>query len=115
MTKEKGSTNHSEPSESINPKFTAEAVAELANNLTNAWLEESKNTSLEVKVINLAANVFLNQAIILQLQEAFQVKNISFDQALATITKAVQKYTELKVTNAVQIHAISKRLEDLES
>ena len=115
MTKKKGSSTPEESAESINPKFTAEAVAELANNLTNAWLEESKNTSLEVKVNNLAANVFLNQAIILQLQEAFQVKNISFDQALATITKAVQKYTELKVTNAVQIHAISKRLEDLES
>ena len=67
-----------------------------------------------MKVNNLAANVFLNQSIILQLQEAFQVKNINFEEALATITLGAKTVDQLKVANAVQIHAISKRLEGLE-
>ena len=117
MTEKKEFPNHEEPSESIDPNFTAEAVADLANKLHDAWVEENKqkNTSLETQVWNLAANVFLNQAIILQLQEAFQVKNVNFEQALATITQAAKTVDQLKVTNAVQMHAISKRLEGLES
>ena len=115
MTKEKGSTNHSEPSESINPKFTAEAVAELANNLTNAWLEESKNTSLEVKVNNLAANVFLNQAIILQLQEAVQVREETHEMSLEGISYAAEEINQMKLRNAIQVKAFNRRLEDLES
>ena len=115
MTEKKEFPNHEEPSESISPKFTAEAVAELANKLTDAWIEESKNTSLEVKVNNLAANVFLNQAIILQLQEAIQVRHENYEKSLEGVTYAAEEINQIKLRNAIQVKAFTRRLEDLES
>jgi len=61
MTKEKGSTNHSEPSESINPKFTAEAVCDLANKNSKEELQTTTVRELCRKIAELEAKVNVQQ------------------------------------------------------
>ena len=116
MTKGKGSTNHSEPSESINPKFTAEAVCDLANRFHDHWAEENKNKniSLETQVWNLAAKVCMNKALILKLQEAASVKNSKEELLITTVRDVGRKVAELEAKVNVQQMANSVRLEKLE-
>ena len=111
MTEKKGSTNHSEPSESDNPRVTAKDIPSIEEAIFKELSVYCKTEGEQI----LAREVALNRALLFQLQEAVQVRHTNYETALATITKAVQKIQELKVTNAVQIHAISKRLEDLEN
>ena len=114
MTKEKGSTNNSEPSESINPKFTAEAVCDLANRFHDRWAEQSKTHTEEVKLWNLAAEVCMNQALILKLQEAASVKNSKEELLITTVRDVGRKVAELEAKVNVQQIANSVRLEKLE-
>ena len=115
MTKEKGATKHSEPSESINPKFTAEAVCDLANRFHDHWAEESKNQTEETKLWNLAAEVCMNQALILQLQEdALSVPKSKEELQTTTVRELCRKVAELEAKVNVQQMANSVRLEKLE-
>ena len=115
MTEKKGFPNHEEPSESINPKFTAEAVCDLANRFHDRWAEQSKTHTEEVKLWNLAAEVCMNQALILQLQEdALSVPKSKEELQTTTVRELCRKVAELEAKVNVQQMAISVRLEKLE-
>ena len=111
MTKEKGATNHSEPSESINPKITAKDIPSIEEAILKELLIYCKS---EAEVI-LAEQVALDRAVILQLQEAVDVRDANYEKALETISVAAQKIDELRATNFLQMKAVSTRLEKLES
>ena len=97
MTKEKGSTNHSGPSESIDPRLTAKDIKPIEQ----AILKELGVYCKSDGELVLAREVALNRAVIMQLQEAVAVRD--------------SNYEKLRAINAVQVKAISRRLEDLES
>ena len=115
MTEKKGFPNHEEPSESINPKFTAEAVCDLANRFHDRWAEQSKTQTEETKLWNLAAEVCMNQALILQLQEdALSVPKSKEELQTTTVRELCRKVAELEAKVNVQQMANSVRLEKLE-
>ena len=111
MTKEKGSTNHSEPSESIDPKITAKDITPIEQ----AILKELGVYCKSDGELVLAREVALNRAIILQLQEAVAVRSKQYELALKTISEAANKIAEIRAINEVQMKAVSVRLERLES
>ena len=110
MTKEKGSTNHSEPSESVDPKITAKDIKPIEE----AILKELGVYCKSDGELVLAREVALNRAIIMQLQEAVATRDRNYELALKTITEAATKISEMRATNTVQMQAISVRLERLE-
>ena len=111
MTKEKGSTNHSEPSESVDPRVTAKDIKPIEE----AILKELGVYCKSDGELVLAREVALNRAIIMQLQEAVAVRDRNYELALKTISEAANKIAEIRATNAVQMKAVSVRLERLES
>ena len=111
MTKEKGSTNHSGPSKSIDPRLTAKDIKPIEQ----AILKELGVYCKSDGELVLAREVALNRAIIMQLQEAVAVGDRNYELALKTISEAANKIAEIRATNAVHMKAISARLERLES
>ena len=113
--KEKEFSNHEEPSESINPKFTAEEVCDLANRFHDHWAEESKTHTEETKLWNLSAEVCMNKALFLQLQEdALSVPKSKEELQTTTVRELCRKVAELEAKVNVQQMANSVRLEKLE-
>ena len=110
MTKEKGSTNHSEPSESVDPKITAKDIKPIEE----AILKELGVYCTSDGELVLAREVALNRAIIMQLQEAVVVRDRNYELALKTISEAANKIAEIRAINEVQMKAVSVRLERLE-
>ena len=111
MTEKKEFPNHEEPSESISPKITASDVEAIADQVLRDLLVDCKTKG---EVI-LAKEVALNRAVIMQIQEAIQVRSENYEKSLEIISVAAQKVDELRATNFLQMKAISARLEKLES
>jgi hypothetical protein len=97
MTEKKGSSTPEESAKSDTPKITAKDIKPIEQ----AILKELGVYCKSDGELVLAREVALNRAIIMQLQEAVAVRD--------------SNYEKLRAINAVQIHAMSKRLEDLES
>ena len=115
MNNKKEFSHHEEPSETINLKFTDEAVADLANRFHDSWAEQSKNQTEETKLLNLAAEVCMNQALILQLQEdALSVPKSKEELQTTTVRELCRKVAELEAKVNAQQMANSVRLEKLE-
>ena len=111
MTKEKGSSTPEESPKSDSPKITASDVEALADQFLRELLVDCKTKG---EVI-LAREVALNRAVIMQIQEAIQVRSENYEKSLEIISVAAQKVDELRATNFLQMKAISARLEKLES
>ena len=112
--KEKEFPKQEEPSESINSMFTDEAVADLANRFHDSWAEQSRTQTEERKLWNLVADVCMNQALILQLQEGASVENSKEELQTTTVRELCRKVAELEAKVNVQQMANSVRLEKLE-
>ena len=110
MTKEKGSSTPEESPKSINPRITASDITPIEQ----AILKELGVYCKSDGELVLAREVALNRAIIMQLQEAVQLRSKQYELALKTIHEASTKIAEIRATNSVQMKAISVRLEKLE-
>tara|TARA_R100001443_G_scaffold99703_2_gene106882 strand:+ start:1010 stop:1345 length:336 start_codon:yes stop_codon:yes gene_type:complete len=110
MTEKKGSSTPEESPKSDSPRVTAKDIPSIEEAIFKELNVYCKTEGEKI----LAREVALNRALLFQLQEAVQVRHTNYEMALATITQAVQRIDQLKVTNAVQMHSISKRLEGLE-
>ena len=111
MTEKKGSSTPEESPKSINPRITASDITPIEE----AILRELGVYCKSDGELVLAREVALNRAIIMQLQEAVATRDRNYELALKTISEAANKIAEIRATNAVQMKAVSVRLERLES
>ena len=111
MTEKKGSSTPEESPKSDTPKITAANVELIAARILRELLVHCKTKGEVV----LAKEFSLDRAVLMQIQEAIQVRSENYEKSLEIISVLTQKVDELRATNFLQMKAISARLEKLES